>query len=122
MSDDAVSTYTEEILADEVLRELFAEETASSDMQCSDRDSESDIIPHYHAFEAPRTEEKDREAERDLGDAVNTSASIRESVEELIGAREKIQENNETDKSLGDGENGCAAHISAEALKRSPGG
>uniref|UniRef100_A0A6N2JVW6 Calmodulin-binding domain-containing protein n=1 Tax=Salix viminalis TaxID=40686 RepID=A0A6N2JVW6_SALVM len=139
MSDDAVSNYTEEILADEVLRELFAEETASSDMQCSDRDSESDIIPHYRqilesnrvagdlayeqpsaaedAFEAPRTEEKDKEAERDLRDAVNTSASIRESVVELIGAREKIQENNETDKSLGDGENGCAAHISAEALK-----
>ncbi|KAJ6414433.1 hypothetical protein OIU84_003433 [Salix udensis] len=136
---DQISNYTEEIPADEVLRELFAEETASSDMQCSDRDSESDIIPHYRqilesnrvggdlaheqpsaaedAFEAPRTEEKDREAERDLGDAVNTSASIRESVEEPIGAREKIQENNETDKSLGDGENGCAAHISAEALK-----
>ncbi|KAJ6694753.1 CALMODULIN-BINDING PROTEIN-RELATED [Salix koriyanagi] len=80
MSDDAVSNYTEEIPSDEVLRELFAEETASSDMQCSDRDSESDIIPHYRAGE-------------------------------------KIQENNETDKSLGDGENGCAAHISAEALK-----
>ncbi|KAJ6704798.1 CALMODULIN-BINDING PROTEIN-RELATED [Salix purpurea] len=139
MSDDTVSNYTEEIPADEVLRELFAEETASSDMQCSDRDSESDIIPHYRqilesnrvggdlayaqpsaaedAFEAPRTEEKDKEAERDLRDAVNTSASIRESVVEPIGAREKIQENNETDKSLGDGENGCAAHISAEALK-----
>ncbi|KAJ6346728.1 hypothetical protein OIU76_003413 [Salix suchowensis] len=139
MSDDAVSNYTEEIPADEVLRELFAEETASSDMQFSDRDSQSDIIPHYRqilesnrvagdlayeqpsaaedAFEAPRTEEKDKEAERDLRDAVNTSASIRESVVELIVAREKIQENNETDKYLGDGENGCAAHISAEALK-----
>ncbi|KAF9686403.1 hypothetical protein SADUNF_Sadunf03G0155000 [Salix dunnii] len=135
MSDDPVSKCTEEILADEVLRELSAEETASIEMQCSDNDSESDIIPHYwqilesnrvagdlayeqpSAFEAPKTEEKDREAERDLRDAVNTSASIRESVVEPIGAREKIQENNETDKSLGDGENGCAEHISAEALK-----
>ena len=137
-SDDVVSNCTEEILADEVLREFFSEETASIDMQCSDSDSESDIIPHYwqilqsiqvagnlaydqpsaaeDAFEAPKTEEKDEEAGRDLRDAVTTSAPIRESIVEPIGARENIQENNETDKSLGDGENGCTADISAEAL------
>jgi hypothetical protein len=138
-SDDVVSNCTEEILADEVLREFFSEETASIDMQCSDSDSESYIIPHYwqilqsiqvagnlafdqpsaaeDAFEAPKTEEKDEEAGRDLRDAVTTSAPIRESIVEPIGARENIQENNETDKSLGDGENGCTADISAEALK-----
>ncbi|KAJ6387907.1 hypothetical protein OIU77_026465 [Salix suchowensis] len=96
MSDDAVSNYTEEIPADELM---------------------SSLLPPKMHLRAPRTEEKDKEAERDLRDAVNTSASIRESVVELIVAREKIQENNETDKYLGDGENGCAAHISAEALK-----
>jgi hypothetical protein len=138
-SDDVVSNCTEEILADEVLREFFSEETASIDMQCSNSDSESYIIPHYwqilqsiqvagnlafdqpsaaeDAFEAPKTEEKDEEAGRDLRDAVTTSAPIRESIVEPIGARENIQENNETDKSLGDGENGCTADISAEALK-----
>ncbi|KAJ6944471.1 calmodulin binding protein PICBP isoform X1 [Populus alba x Populus x berolinensis] len=137
-SDDVVSNCTEEVLADEVLREFFSEETASIDMQCSDSDSESDTIPHYwqilqsiqvagnlaydqpsaaeDAFEAPKTEEKDEEAGRDLIDAVATSSPIRESIVEPIGARENIQENNETDKSLGDGENGCTADISAEAL------
>ncbi|KAJ6326021.1 hypothetical protein OIU78_013169, partial [Salix suchowensis] len=88
MSDDAVSNYTEEIPADEVLRELFAEETASSDMQCSDRDSESDIIPHYRQIL-----ESNREPERKF-----------RRIMKLINILEMVK-------------NGCAAHISAEALK-----
>nr|XP_034921655.1 uncharacterized protein LOC118054260 isoform X2 [Populus alba] len=105
-SDDVVSNCTEEILADEILQSIQVAGNLAYDKPSAAED----------AFEAPKTEEKDEEAGRDLRDAVTTSASIRESIVEPIRARENIQENNETDKSLGDGENGCTADISAEAL------
>ncbi|CAK7325048.1 unnamed protein product [Dovyalis caffra] len=110
ISDDVGRNCTEEILADEVLQELFAEETAYINVQWSDSNSESDGIPHYweilesikvegdlaydqpsaveDASEALKTEEeKDKEAERYLIDAVTTAASLWEPK----GTREKIQ-------------------------------
>lgn len=115
LSDDVVSNCTEEILADEVLQELFEEETAPFDMQCNDRDSEMDgITQNCEVVESTQVigsitsdqlsltedaskvlttmEEKGKEAETDLIGTATTAASMGEPIGESTAAGVNIQE------------------------------
>ncbi|KAL9407218.1 hypothetical protein Peur_004190 [Populus x canadensis] len=119
ISDNAVSNCTEEILADEILQELFAEETAYIDMQCSDSDSESDGILHYweilESIQGARDLAYDQESSaEDASEALNTEEA-REKIQEE-GAHETENDVNETHPQLGDDENDCTTEISAEVL------
>ncbi|KAJ6713986.1 CALMODULIN-BINDING PROTEIN-RELATED [Salix viminalis] len=119
ISDDAVSNCTEEILADEVLQELFAEETTSSDMQCSDSDSESDGIPHYweilESIQGARDLAYDQESSaEDAFEALKTEEAREKNQDE--GVHEMENDVNETLSQIGDDENDCTADISVEVL------
>ncbi|KAJ6713293.1 CALMODULIN-BINDING PROTEIN-RELATED [Salix purpurea] len=119
ISDDAVSNCTEEILADEVLQELFAEETASIDMQCSDSDPESDGIPHYweilESIQGARDLAYDQESSaEDAFEELKTEEAREKNQDE--GVHEMENDVNETLSQIGDDENDCTADISAEVL------
>jgi hypothetical protein len=119
ISDNAVSNCTEEILADEILQELFAEETAYIDMQCSDSDSESDGILHYweilESIQGARDLAYDQESSaEDASEALKTEEA-REKIQEE-GVHETENDVNETHPQLGDDENDCTTDISAEVL------
>jgi hypothetical protein len=119
ISDNAVSNCTEEILADEILQELFAEETAYIDMQCSDSDSQSDGMLHYweilESIQGARDLAYDQESSaEDASEALKTEEA-REKIQEE-GVHETENDVNETHPQLGDDENDCTTDISAEVL------
>ncbi|KAF2322467.1 hypothetical protein GH714_017190 [Hevea brasiliensis] len=114
-SDDTVSNCTEEILADEVLKELLEEEPASFDTHWIDSDSESEgtlqtweihedtpdgdltydeqVSSIEYAFEEPTAvEEKSEDAEKDSTGAVTASASVEEPIVESTAVDENNQE------------------------------
>ncbi|OAY53460.1 calmodulin binding protein PICBP [Manihot esculenta] len=115
-SDDIISNCTEEILADEVLQELFEEETASSITHWSDSDSTSEgtlqtweiletaqvagditydnqLFSIEYAFEGPTTvEEKSEDMEKGSTVAVTASTSMESIVESTA-----VDENNQED-------------------------
>ncbi|KAF2323784.1 hypothetical protein GH714_036915 [Hevea brasiliensis] len=113
-SDDIISNCTEEILADEVLQELFEEETAYFDTHCIDGDSESEgllqtweiettqvdgdlayddqLSSVEYAFEEPTVEKNSEDAKKDLTCAVTASASMEEPIVESAAVNENNQE------------------------------
>ncbi|KAK9284102.1 hypothetical protein L1049_012363 [Liquidambar formosana] len=145
-SDDTVSNCFEEILADEVLQEVYEEESVSFEekfgkddsgsdgtdenleseesSQASESQSHDQISSTEDALEELTAEENDRSAETDdLTSLVITSASMEEPTEETTEAREEKNavcnaENDllDADSQLGDDETNCTTDVADEAL------
>ncbi|XP_002513102.2 calmodulin binding protein PICBP [Ricinus communis] len=86
-SDDMISNCTEEILVDEVLQELFEEETASFDTQSRDCDSEmEDMLQELSEKEKSQTDgDSTRDQPSSIEDAFEDPTTVEENREEAEG-------------------------------------